>query len=104
MQAWRARQRGPRWVCLVEADNKLAIDLDNTLSVDTLLRAVRGREQATIEELYPAPGDLVALGPDGLPAGMDAPVGAQHRGDARGERVQLHGRAVAAAGERCRRE
>lgn len=65
VQAWRERRRLPRWVCLVDGDNKLAIDLDNSLSVDTLVRATRRREEALIEELYPGPEDLVAEAPDG---------------------------------------
>ncbi|MEA2169579.1 MAG: lantibiotic biosynthesis protein [Solirubrobacteraceae bacterium] len=65
VQAWRERRRLPRWICLVDGDNKLAIDLDNALSVDTLLRAVRSRDEALLEELYPGPDELVADGPDG---------------------------------------
>jgi thiopeptide-type bacteriocin biosynthesis protein len=65
VQAWREQRRLPRWVCLVEGDNKLAIDLDNALSVDTFIRAVRGHEETVIEELYPRPEDLVAVAPDG---------------------------------------
>ncbi len=65
VQAWRERRRLPRWVCLVDGDNKLPIDLDNTLSVDALVRATRRRESALIEELYPRPEDLIAEAEDG---------------------------------------
>lgn len=65
VQAWRERRRLPRWVCLVEGDNKLAFDLDNVLSVDTLVRAIRNRREVLMEELYPGPDELVAEGPDG---------------------------------------
>jgi thiopeptide-type bacteriocin biosynthesis protein len=65
VQAWRDRRRLPRWVCLVDGDNKLAIDLDNVLSVDAFVRTTRSRDQALLEELYPAPDELIAEGPDG---------------------------------------
>jgi thiopeptide-type bacteriocin biosynthesis protein len=65
VQEWRQRRDLPRWICLVDDDNKLAIDLDNVLSVDTFVRLVRNREAALLEELYPGPEDLVAEGPDG---------------------------------------
>ena len=63
--AWRVRRRVPRWVCLVEDDNVLAFDLDNVVSIDTLGRAVRKRDEAVLEELFPGPDELVASGPDG---------------------------------------
>lgn len=65
VQAWRERRRLPRWVCLVDADNKLAVDLDNTLSVDAFVRLTRRRDGALIEELYPGPEDLIAEAADG---------------------------------------
>jgi thiopeptide-type bacteriocin biosynthesis protein len=65
VQAWRAHRRLPRWICLVDGDNKLVVDLDNVVSVETLVRALRAREEAQIEELYPGPEELVATGPDG---------------------------------------
>jgi lantibiotic biosynthesis protein len=65
VQVWRERRRLPRWVCLVDGDNKLAIDLDNTLSVDTFVRITRRRESALIEELYPRPDELIAEARDG---------------------------------------
>ena len=68
VQAWRERRRLPRWVCVVDGDNKLAIDLDNTLSVDALVRATRRRDGALIEELYPGPEELIAEAADGCRA------------------------------------
>jgi lantibiotic biosynthesis protein len=65
VQTWRERRRLPRWVCLVDGDNKLAIDLDNTLSVDTFVRITQRRESALIEELYPRPDELIAEAADG---------------------------------------
>jgi thiopeptide-type bacteriocin biosynthesis protein len=63
--AWRKRRRLPRWICLVEDDNVLAFDLDNALSVDTFVRAVRHQEEVLLQELFPGPDQLVASGPDG---------------------------------------
>lgn len=80
VQAWREHLRLPRWTCIADGDNKLAIDFDNVLSVDTFLRAVRKREEVLLEELYPEPDDLVACAPDGrramelvIPLVRDAP-------------------------------
>ena len=49
VQAWRERLRLPRWICLTDGDNKLAIDLDNAISVDTFIRAVRGAQGLDVE-------------------------------------------------------
>ena len=65
MQTWRERARLPRWVVLAEGDNKLIVDLDNVLSVDTFVREIRSRDEVTIEELFPGPDELIASGPDG---------------------------------------
>ncbi len=65
VQTWRDRRGLPRWVCLVDGDNKLAIDLDNALSVDAFVRTTRSRDQALLKELYPTPDDLIAEGQDG---------------------------------------
>ena len=82
VQAWRERRRLPRWVCLADGDNKLVIDLDNTLSVDAFVRLTRRRDGALIEELYPGPEDLIAAAPDGrralelvIPLVQSAPAG-----------------------------
>jgi thiopeptide-type bacteriocin biosynthesis protein len=65
VQTWRARRRLPRWVTLADADNELPIDLDNVLAVDTLVELVKGRERATLVELFPGPDRLAARGPEG---------------------------------------
>jgi thiopeptide-type bacteriocin biosynthesis protein len=62
---WRAARRLPRWIAVVEGDNELPIDLDNVLAVDTLIELIKGREQATLVELFPGPNQLVARGPEG---------------------------------------
>jgi thiopeptide-type bacteriocin biosynthesis protein len=65
VQAWRRRLLLPRWVCLADADNKLTIDLDHTLSVDAFVRLTRRRDGVLVEELYPGPEDLIAEAADG---------------------------------------
>jgi thiopeptide-type bacteriocin biosynthesis protein len=65
VQAWRARRRLPRWVCLAEGDNRLPIDLDNRMLVDCLLHEIGDREGALLEELWPGEDRLLARGPEG---------------------------------------
>ncbi|MFN8011280.1 MAG: lantibiotic dehydratase [Holophagaceae bacterium] len=64
-QTWRGERRLPRWVLLADGDNKLPLDLDNLLSVETFLDTVRQRPAFVLEELFPGPGELVAEGPEG---------------------------------------
>jgi thiopeptide-type bacteriocin biosynthesis protein len=65
VQAWRAKRRLPRYVALADRDHKLVIDLDNALSIETLAHHLRGRRQAELEEVFPAPEDLCVTGPEG---------------------------------------
>jgi thiopeptide-type bacteriocin biosynthesis protein len=65
VQDWRVAHRLPRFVALSEADNELIIDLDNALSVETFVELVKGREEATLVEMFPAPDELCARGPEG---------------------------------------
>jgi thiopeptide-type bacteriocin biosynthesis protein len=59
-------ERGlPRRIVLADADNRLPIDLDNVLSVETFVHLVKDREQATLTELFPEPDDMCARGPEG---------------------------------------
>jgi thiopeptide-type bacteriocin biosynthesis protein len=55
----------PRWIAVVDGDNELPIDLDNVLAVDTLVELIKGRDHATLVELFPGPDELVASGPEG---------------------------------------
>ncbi len=64
-QAWRSERRLPRWALLADGDNKLPLDLENVLSVETFLDTVKQRGGFTLEELFPGPGELVAEGPEG---------------------------------------
>ena len=65
VQELRARLRLPRHVLLTDGDNLLPIDLDNALGVDTLAQLVKGRSGATLSEMWPAPDQLCARGPEG---------------------------------------
>jgi thiopeptide-type bacteriocin biosynthesis protein len=65
VQGWRAERKLPRYVVLADGDNTLPVDLDNVLSVDSFVHIVKARACATLRELWPAPDQLVALGPEG---------------------------------------
>jgi lantibiotic biosynthesis protein len=106
VQALRERLELPRWVTVVDYDNLLAIDLDNALSVDALVRLVRRREQVLLEELYPGPDELITQGPDGMraleivvPLTRDPPARAQ-AGERGGTAAALPEPLVAAGGVR----
>jgi thiopeptide-type bacteriocin biosynthesis protein len=64
-QGWRAERRLPRFVALADLDNELVIDLDNVLSVAALAHQLRGRRQAVLVEMFPAPDALCVTGPEG---------------------------------------
>ncbi|MCY1003614.1 lantibiotic dehydratase [Myxococcus sp. MISCRS1] len=65
VQRHRDEARLPRWVCLSDADNQLPVDLDNVLSVESLVQVVKARPYATLEELLPGPGDVCIEGETG---------------------------------------
>lgn len=65
VQLFRARARLPRWVCLSEEDNQLAVDLENALSVEALVQLVKGRPYVTLCELWPGPEELCVEGSEG---------------------------------------
>ena len=65
IQSWRRERRLPRWVLLLDNDNRLPVDLDNVLSVETFHQLIRHRDQARLVEIYPPPDQLLATGPDG---------------------------------------
>ncbi len=65
LQRWRAARRLPRWIVLTDADNTLPVDLDNALAIDALIHLLKGRESATLTEMYPGPDELCAEGDDG---------------------------------------
>ena len=65
IQTWRIARRLPRWIALADIDNELPIDLDNVFSVETLVELIKGRDQATLVEVFPRPDQLCARGPEG---------------------------------------
>ncbi len=64
-QTWRAAQKLPRWVYLADGDNRLPLDLDNPLMVDSMLDLVKPRGGFQLDEFYPEPNELCAEGPEG---------------------------------------
>ncbi|MET0401850.1 MAG: lantibiotic dehydratase, partial [Cystobacter sp.] len=65
VQALRAEQRLPRFIALEEGDQLLPADLDNVLSVDTLVQLIKDRPRVTLVEMFPRPEELCARGPEG---------------------------------------
>ena len=65
VQRLRERHRMPRYVALVDGENELAVDLDNTLCLEMLAHEVRGRPCTSLAEMVPGPGELCASGPEG---------------------------------------
>lgn len=65
VQELRRRRNLPRWVVLQEADNSLAVDLENALSVDAFVHVLKRGGQAILTELYPPPHQLCVSGPEG---------------------------------------
>jgi thiopeptide-type bacteriocin biosynthesis protein len=65
VQRFRAKVRLPRWVSLRDGDNQLPVDLDNALSVETLVQLVKGRSSTGLEELFPGPDALCVEGREG---------------------------------------
>jgi thiopeptide-type bacteriocin biosynthesis protein len=55
----------PKWLTLSDGDNELPIDLDNVLSLDTLIELVKNRESVTLIELFPDANRLVVKAPEG---------------------------------------
>lgn len=65
MQALRVELQLPRMVSLRDGDNVLVVDLDNVLSIESLLSLVKTRETITLLEHFPNDQALCAYGPDG---------------------------------------
>ncbi len=86
VQSWRGRRRLPRWVVLADGDNRLPVNLDNVLSVETFVHLVKERQEAALVEMEPGPGEICARGPEGrflhdlvIPFVRKAPADAQTR-------------------------
>ena len=65
VQALRRARALPRFIVLADYDNELPVDLDAALSVESFAHLVKARDQARLEEMWPAPDQLCARGPEG---------------------------------------
>jgi thiopeptide-type bacteriocin biosynthesis protein len=65
VQSLRAARGLPRFVVVRDEDNTLPVDLDAALSVESFAHLVKGRDNARLEEMFPAADELCARGPDG---------------------------------------
>ncbi len=65
VRKWRSERKLPRFVGLLHGDNKLLIDLDNALCVDTIIEQLNKDGGGVLEEIYPQPNELVSIGPEG---------------------------------------
>ena len=65
VHAWRTQQGIPRFALLTEADNQLLIDFENVLSVETFVDYAKKRPSGRLVEMFPAPGEFCAHGPEG---------------------------------------
>lgn len=65
LERFRTSAKLPRWITLADDDNRLPVDLDNPLSADCLLHELTGQNEARLQELWPAPEQLLAAGPEG---------------------------------------
>jgi thiopeptide-type bacteriocin biosynthesis protein len=64
-QSLREERGMPRFMTVAEADNELLVDADNPLSVAALFSAVRNRPSVRLVEMFPAPDEMPAEGPEG---------------------------------------
>ena len=55
----------PRIVALVESDNLLPVDLDNRLSVSSLVQQIKNRQGASLSEYHQQSSELGVVGPEG---------------------------------------
>lgn len=68
VQALRARRGLPRFVLFASSlatDNWLPVDLDNLLSIEAWVQLLGSLERAVLTELFPAPTQMIATGPEG---------------------------------------
>lgn len=62
---WRHQAGLPRFVLWVSGDRELPIDIENPLSVESLILGTGGRRELILEEMLPAPGRLPVGGQEG---------------------------------------
>jgi thiopeptide-type bacteriocin biosynthesis protein len=65
VQAWRLARRIPRWIVVADGDNTLPVDLTNALAVESFVHLLKGRDEATLDEMFPSADELCAHGPEG---------------------------------------
>jgi len=65
-KAWREKLRIPRHVLEVEGDNKLYMDLDNTLCIRTLFSMIKNRNGFQVEEFLSDGENGIVKGPEGV--------------------------------------
>lgn len=65
VQECRRTHQLPRWIVLHAGDNELVVDLDNPISVLSLVKEIRGLSQVTLIEMFPTPSQRWIEGPDG---------------------------------------
>jgi thiopeptide-type bacteriocin biosynthesis protein len=65
VQRFREEHRMPRHVMLTDGDHELLVDFENVLALDAVIELVRNRQDFVFTELYPAPDQLCAEGPEG---------------------------------------
>ena len=65
VQELRRARNLPRLVAASDGDEKLTIDLDNSLSVDSLVHLIKDAPRAVLFEQFPAATDMIAAGPEG---------------------------------------
>jgi thiopeptide-type bacteriocin biosynthesis protein len=65
LQDLRARLKLPRFVMLVDADNKLPVDFENVLSLQSFIKVAKRAATVVLGELFPAPDELPAQGEEG---------------------------------------
>ena len=66
LQELRRRRGLPRWIVLQDTDQALPIDLDNALSVEAFVHALKRQSQAVLQEMYPSPDEGCVTGPEGV--------------------------------------
>lgn len=66
VQEWRKLRKLPRLVNLVEGDNILPVNLDNILSVESLIHLVKNHNGIILSEFFPTPELLCAESPEGM--------------------------------------
>src|SRR5712691_5115084 len=66
VQKLRTERKLPRFVALVDADNELPVDLDNVLSVETLVELIKQRQVTQLVEMFlTGPNELYVRGAEG---------------------------------------